>query len=62
MDGRWLVFFIVLGLVALASGRAAWCPTVEAVAEHLRASGYELTTTLVLPEPDVALLAQLSPT
>src|SRR5262249_19420480 len=48
----------LLGLAALASGCAAWCPTVEAVAEHLRASGYELTETLVLPEPDVALLAR----
>jgi hypothetical protein len=47
----------LLGLVALASGRAAWCPTIEIVAEHLRASGYELTETLVLPEPAVALLA-----
>jgi hypothetical protein len=48
----------LLGLAALASGRAAWCPLAAAVAEHLWASGYELTETLVLPEPDVALLAR----
>ena len=48
----------LLALLALAAGRSAWCPPVEVVAEHLRASGYAPTRTLVLPEPDVALLAR----
>ncbi len=48
----------LLALLALAAGRSAWCLTLDVVAAQLQASGYAPVGTLVLPEPDVALLAE----
>jgi hypothetical protein len=46
----------LLALAALAAGGSVWCPTVDAVAEGLRARGYARVETIVLPEPDAAAI------
>jgi len=46
----------LLALAALAADRAAWCPTLDAVAERVQAAGFARVEIVLLPEPDAAAI------
>jgi hypothetical protein len=48
----------LLALLELAAGGPGWCPTVSQVADAVGASGLSVSDTLVLPEPDIAVIAR----
>jgi hypothetical protein len=48
----------LLALLELAAGGPGWCPTMEQVADAVQAAGFEGAQTLLLPEPDAAILAR----
>lgn len=47
----------LLALLELAAGGPGWCPPVEQAADAVRAAGFVVMQTLLLPEPDVAVVA-----
>jgi hypothetical protein len=47
----------LLALLELAAGGAGWCLSSGQATDAVRAAGFSVTQTLLLPEPDVAIVA-----